>query len=443
MCKPRKGSLETKDPIPIPILNILLTNGRFPVSIDLARQLHLAHHNVYVVDPMHYHVCKFSRVVRKSYYVPAPHSDSAGYITAVKDAILDAKIDLVIPMHEEIFYLAGCREEEILRRLLAPPFATLIMLHNKWEFSHFLLRIGLDTPAASLCRSIEDVRALDCTKELALKPVFGRGSSNVHHLVPGKPQPENIPVSPDNHFIAQDWIHGARFCSYSVLRNGAVRAFAVYPVRDTIDGSSAVYFTSIPHPRIRAYVEQIAAALPHVTGQLALDFVETAERLVAIECNPRATSGIHLFSRTPDLARAITDPSPHLRSAEALPGYTRQLMPGMLMWAHKGQGTRAWAAHMKRLVRSKDVLFSARDVAPSLMQPFLLTSYYKICQERRMRLPEMFQWDLTWEPVGEEMELVRRRLKEELIEQGGRGDVVGERVGVGGEGGGEEVNLGG
>lgn len=30
-------------------LNILLTNGRFPVSIDLARQLKLAGHHVYVV----------------------------------------------------------------------------------------------------------------------------------------------------------------------------------------------------------------------------------------------------------------------------------------------------------------------------------------------------------------------------------------------------------
>lgn len=54
-----------------------------------------------------------------------------------------------------------------------------------------------------------------------------------------------------------------------------------------------------------------------------------------------------------------------------------------------------------------------RDVGPSLMQPFLLTSYYKIRQERRMRLPGVFRWDLTWELVGEEMESVRRRLKEE------------------------------
>ena len=70
MCyfKPKKKSTAS--------LNILLSNGRFPVSIDLARQLKLAGHNVYVVDPMHCHVCKFSNSVKKSYQVPAPHVDA-------------------------------------------------------------------------------------------------------------------------------------------------------------------------------------------------------------------------------------------------------------------------------------------------------------------------------------------------------------------------------
>lgn len=108
-------------------------------------------------------------------------------------------------------------------------------------------------------------------------------------------------------------------------------------------------------------------------------------------------------------------------------------MPGMLMWAHKGQGVRAWAGHMKRLVGSRDVLFSARDVGPSLMQPFLLTSYYKICQERGMRLPEMFQWDLCWEPVGESLVGVRRRLEGWEGWEGGGEGVGGEKLGREGE----------
>lgn len=72
-----------------------------------------------------------------------------------------------------------------------------------------------------------------------------------------------------------------------------------------------------------------------------------------------------------------------------------------------------YVLHMKRLMCSRDVIFSRRDLLPSLMQPFLLTSYYEICRERKMTLPKMFQWDMIWEPKGEELEGVRRMFEED------------------------------
>lgn len=71
-----------------------------------------------------------------------------------------------------------------------------------------------------------------------------------------------------------------------------------------------------------------------------------------------------------------------------------------------------YVRHMKRLICSRDVVFSGRDLLPSLMQPFLLTSYYEICRERKMNLPTMFQWDMVWEPVGKELKDVRRMFEE-------------------------------
>jgi hypothetical protein len=243
----------------------------------------------------------------------------------------------------------------------------------------------------------------------------------------------------------------------------------IYPVRDTLDdGSSCVYFESIEHTGILHYHEKIAEALPPGINscQIALDFIETEttteesnehgtttriiteKRLYAIECNPRATSGIHLFSGTTLLADVIagdlTPPSPDnkkysnyqnkskqksskknhrkvIASLSTTPphqpyhpniskdivipraGASRQVAPGMLMYSRKksDHGLKQYLSHMKRLMSSKDVIFSLHDLAPSLMQPFLLTSYYEICRERGLKLPEMFQWDVTWEPKGE------------------------------------------
>lgn len=244
-------------------LNILLTNGRFPASLALARQLKLAGHRVYVVgeanvhdplsttlntncttpDSMHYHICKFSIDVKHSYRVPVPREDGAGFVCGVKQAILAANIDLVIPIHEEIFYLARAAESDydLRSKLFAPPFKTLIRMHSKWQFAQFLVSIGMDAPESRLCRCYKDVQNLDPGKEWALKPEFGRASLNVFHLRPGKPLPElkddGLNVGYEDHYVAQEWLHGQRYCSYAVLQNGSVAAFALYPVQDTIDGT--------------------------------------------------------------------------------------------------------------------------------------------------------------------------------------------------------------
>jgi hypothetical protein len=189
---------------------------------------------------MHYHVCRFSKHVKRSYHIPAPRDDAKGYIDGVMQAIRECDIDLVIPMHEEIFYLAeeAQTNPELRSKLLSPPFHTLIMLHNKWEFSQFLQQNSLGVPKSSLCKSYEDVLALGRDVEWAVKPVYGRANTSVFHLEPGKPLPteEEIDISDGQHYIAQEWVKGQRFCTYSVLWNGKVSSLSVYPVQDTIDG---------------------------------------------------------------------------------------------------------------------------------------------------------------------------------------------------------------
>ncbi len=440
-CLPNSMFRKRKHQASTPPVNILLTNGRFPVTLDLARQLHSAGHNVFVVDPMEYHVCKFSRAVKQSYYSPAPSIDALGYIKTVKEAVQKSQIDLIIPLHEEIFYLASCGDAEILDRLFAPKFDILYRLHNKWTFNALMLELGFDVPEAHLCKTLDDIRALDKSKEWAVKPILGRGSTGVHHLHTER-KDEDLPtinVSDERPHIAQEWIRGKRYCTYGVFREGKMQAHGIYPVLETLDGSSSVYFQAIKHAGIRDYVLRIAETLK-ITGQLAFDFVETEfdskdndhthatelmrergssgdmtaaqadagsnfstkfqPRLVTIECNPRATSGIHLWSRSPLLAKVLTSgirspyvpapnainrPEPSVPLEEVLtaePDSGRQVGPGMFMWEHKNATFKRYIEHMKRLILARDVVFSWTDICPVLVQPFLLTSYYEICRER-------------------------------------------------------------
>ncbi|KAJ9619922.1 hypothetical protein H2203_008196 [Taxawa tesnikishii (nom. ined.)] len=393
-----------------PRLRILLTNGRFPVSIDLARQFYWAGHSVYCVDPMMYHVCKFSVAVDKSKRVPAPHDDAKGYIEGIKEMAVKWRIDMIVPVHEEIFFLANCGEPEILNRLFAPPFELLVRLHHKFEFHKLMKRLDLGVPEAYLCKSMEDVKNLPVDKYkngLALKPCFGRASSGVHHLKPGEELPDDIDIGEHNHHIAQEWIKGDRYCSYSVvtLKHG-VEATGLYPVLETIDGSSSVYFKQQHHERIYNYIETMVRKLPGFDGQIALDFVEDGDRLVVMECNPRATSGIHLWTDTPELARAFTDSLGKDAKRPIEPPKTKlgnqpqaEVTPGMMMWEHEKATPRVYARHMLRLMKANDVVWKGRDAMPTIAQPFLLTEYYKLCRQKGgMELPDLFQMDLLWEP---------------------------------------------
>ncbi|BFZ65397.1 hypothetical protein YB2330_006563 [Saitoella coloradoensis] len=400
-------------------LHILLSNGRFPVTLDLARQLHRLGHTVFVADPMEYHVCKFSRCVRKSFYVPAPHYDAAGYISGIRNAISSASIDLLIPMHEEIFFLT--QHPDLQKICFAPSYASIVSMHNKWEFSRVMNSLGVDTPETKRVTSMEDVRSALSEgnagrRDWALKPVFGRASSKVYHLVPGKPLPDDCDVAPDNAYILQEWTPGRQLCSYAVARRGRVMTSTVYPVLDTIDGASSVYFKAIEHPPIMAIIDKIVKETAW-TGQIAFDFVEGEDGTVrVIECNPRSTSGIHLYKGTPYLSSAFTlapavAAAPSSSSSSPThppPSARRQVMPGMLMWSHSSASLHDWLTHLAKLMGTRDVTFSKRDVLPALMQPFLLTSYYEICRERGLELKTMFQDDVVWVPGREELEEAER-----------------------------------
>jgi len=379
---------------------------------------------------MEYHVCKFSYTVVKSVQVPAPHGDAKGYVRKVLEAVRTWRIDLIIPIHEEIFFLAECGERDILDRLFAPPFDLLVRLHHKWEFTKLTKRLRLGVPEASLCRNYEDVRNLPVDKHehgMALKPCFGRASTGVHHLKPGEALPEEkeLDIGDHNHYIAQEWLKGPRYCSYSVVREGKVEATGLYPVVETIDGSSSVYFKQQFHARIYAYIDNFVRHASQLhgpfSGQLAFDFVDYTPRnqLVAIECNPRSTSGLHLWSSTPYLAYILTHTLPSPSSAVGKPEEPPrtpiarrpahvQVSAGMMMWEHKDATLGVWVKHMGRLMGTRDVVFRWTDLMPTIAQAFLLTTYYKMCRSEGLQLPELFQHQVLWEPKGEHLEEVRR-----------------------------------
>ena len=117
-------------------------------------------------------------------------------------------------------------------------------------------------------------------------------------------------------------------------------------------------------PAIKAFVARLVAKTNY-TGQIAFDFIEAPDGSVhVLECNPRATSGLHLFALTDGLARAFArEPSDVVHPANDRPAMlgTAMLAIGVADALRHGK-LRALATDW---CAARDVLWSPRDPWPA------------------------------------------------------------------------------
>lgn len=375
---------------------VLLTAGRSFITLDLARQFHAAGHRVIVVESTTQCICKASRSVDKFYVTPSPRFAQESYIQTLVNVVESEKVDLLIPVWEDVLYIS----RELHRfpkhcQVFCQSFEQLDSLHNKWLYNEKLRNYGFDVIPTELISTVEDLNRLQRSQAYALKQVYSRASQQVKKVQPGESTPDVV-IPEHNPWIAQDWIEGEKYCSYAICHEGDVHAFSIYPVEVAIDGHSCLSFRSIEHPGIAAWMKRFAR-LENFTGQISFDFVETPDgRILSWECNPRATSGVHLFSPEQGL------PAAFLRQNEEIlrPAFSvkRQLFMAMLFYGWTAPFSRKKPLHyLKKLVSSRDVIAGVgRDIKPLLFSPRIYWYYWRLSKKLGISIPAAFTYDMDW-----------------------------------------------
>ncbi len=374
---------------------ILLTAARSPAALEVARHLHHGGHEVYVADPIFLHVSRFSNAVKKSFITPIPSKEPNLFIQCLIDIIKRENIDLLIPIWEEVFYISKAIDQfPNTCKVFCSPFELMHKLHNKFSFIQELERLDIITPKTVLLRNLEEQENIRLNGPYAIKACYSRASRSFFKVTNGE-LPEII-VQSTNPWIAQEWIDGERFCTYSICNHGKVSAHATYPVYYTLqDKNSCIAFEAFDHPEILAWIEKLAAGLNY-TGQFAFDFIQRKDgTLFAIECNPRATSGVHLFTLKDDLSKAFLNET--LGPIIPKQGASKQIATGMLMYGLKFAFTEnRLAEYIKKIITTQDVVFSWKDLKPFIFQPFVFFNYWLISLKRGSTIPEIFTDDFDW-----------------------------------------------
>ena len=377
---------------------VLLTLGRLPKALDLARGFAGLGCRVLVAEPFRRHLAGASRHVARSIQVPPPSAGKAAYLAALDGVIRDEGVDLVVPVSEETMHVAFLRDRLAGRaRLFTMPPEQVLALHDKARFIGQGRACGvavpdthpLGTPAAA---------ALAAGQDVVVKPVFSCSGRGVRMLPRGAALPDPDPADPA---IVQAFIPGQVHSSCTIAHGGRVLATVIY--RGTVmQGTVAVAFERVAEqPAITAWIEAFVAAVGW-TGFISFDFVvDAAGQAHGIECNPRATSGVH-FWQPLDVAGAILHPDRfggpagvpvRVRPEAELQQFYSCLTEAQMAVFRRGDGA---LARLRRLATTRDVTWDPRDPMPFLTMPVTSWRIISMSIARRTTFGEVATLDVGW-----------------------------------------------
>lgn len=271
-------------------MKILLTGTRSPVTPDLARALAACGHEVHGADCVDGRVARpfltsFTRVT-----APIPRFDA--FATDVHRLIGRLTPGLIIPLCEDIFHWRRAAPPDW--PLFAPDLDLLMQLHSKFAFIEQARSLGLPVP--------ETKRLADRTAARPADHVFKSEFSRFGVGTLIRPRQAPRPAPSGNPWLQQTWIDGEDLSAHVIARDGRLFALAAYRSAWRAKGGASYHFDPV-EPALAREIEDLMATLASslgVTGQFGCDLRRDGDgRLWLIECNPRATSGLHLLTHDP------------------------------------------------------------------------------------------------------------------------------------------------
>ncbi|MBC7433927.1 MAG: ATP-grasp domain-containing protein [Rubritepida sp.] len=325
---------------------VLLTLGRLPKGLDVARSFAANGWRVVVAEPFGWTLVGASRSVAASHRVSAPAAGHAAYLADLARVVIAEDVSLVVPISEETMHVAHLPGVPVF----TGPAAAVLRAHHKLGFVEWAGELGLDVPETHALGTPE-AAALAARADFITKPVHACSGRGVRFFTAGDAPPDETVAT-----VLQARLRGDIISSCAIARQGRVVGNALY--RGTqFSGSVAIAFERIAHPAAEEWIARFVAGTGW-TGFVSFDFiVDGAGRPWAIECNPRTTSGLHFFA-TADIAPAVLEGRPPQFRPE------RELQQFYSCLTELRPGRRGYFARLRRLAGLRDACWEWRDPWP-------------------------------------------------------------------------------
>ncbi len=343
-------------------MNVLLTGARAPSCLDLGKSLALAGHRVEATDCVRFPLTRFSNLWAGYEITASPRFETEAYLRQISEKL--AHLDLVVPTCEEVFYLAQLRSRTndpgLRGKLFCDDFDKILRLHDKRRFAEDSKRWPISAPETHLLSTEDDWRAFEKEREeFVFKPVFSRFAART--LIDPKPAAlARARAQGGGDWIAQRRVRGEEICLYAVCNRGKVRAFAAYVPEYRAGLGAGIFLKPVYDPELYEYCVEFARERAF-HGQVAFDVIRENDRYYMLECNPRATSGVHFFG--PEIAQAFAD-----EDGDVVWGRRdrpRMVAAAMLVYGlPRAPRLDVWRKFVADFRAASDVVWDARDPLP-------------------------------------------------------------------------------
>lgn len=370
-------------------MNILVTGARSLAALEVIRNFGFYGNTLYAADSVKNPICKYSKFLKKYFFVASSKFDEKRYISQIVGIVNDFSIDVLFPICEEIFYIS--KNKSIFEKLcpnlkiLADDFDKLKLLHNKFEFYKLSQNLGIPAAKSIFVSSKTDLdEFIKENGEVILRPIFSRfGTSalKIHDSVQIKEDFIN------QNLIASKFISdGKLVCYYCFCENGKIKFDISYssPLESSVNACT-IFEIFKNDDKIRKYAEKIIKFL-NLSGNISFDFIHSRGEFYIIECNPRITSGIHMFAKNNFEEMFFKN----ISSEKVVKISSQIFILNILDFKNYN------FKFLNKVFLLKDVLFCRSDLKPFFAVPMFVFEILKISAKESVSLIDATTYDINW-----------------------------------------------
>lgn len=389
-------------------MRVLVTGARAPAALQFLRLLARAGAEVLTADSLNATCASRSGLTSGHRYLPAPAASFGAFADAARQCIRDSRIDVVLCTCEEIFYWAAAAERDPQSfapfRRANPSFEQLAALHDKGAFP------TLAASVAAQCNvgvplSLRRPPLHPSHARWVVKPAFSRFAVRTRLRL--SPDEAAAQLSAGG-WVAQPMLEGRESCSWGYYAKGREVLYAAYEPIWRAGRGSGIGLRAVPGERQRAFGMAFASRLG-ITGQLAFDWITPDSGVPhVIECNPRATSGVHFLDSVSVMAGHALLGALHGQNVRPVVGVQEDIVLPWAMWMFHGlRLLRPAAGRSARtfLRHARDAEAARDDPAPQTVRvrARALSEIALISIRTRCSLIEASTQDIEWNgaPIGD------------------------------------------